>query len=928
MHFPHTRSSFTALVVLAAALAAVAAIFAAPVAPASARAGGAPQDLFQESLLKDFTFRSLGPYRAGSWVTAIAVPETPLKDHLKVFYVGTRNGGVWKTVNAGTTFEPVFDKQEKLSIGDVAIAPSDGRIVWAGTGEAHCARSSNPGDGIYKSTDGGATWASMGLGDTQHIARIRIHPKDPNTVYVAAMGHLFSDNAERGVFKTTDGGRTWSKVLFVSDKIGAVDLVMSLSDPNVLYAATYDKVRRPWVYVVGGPESAIYKTTDAGRTWARLGGGLPSGKIGRIGIDMFQKSPETLYAVVENANPRPATAAEADQDKRRGLDPQPRTFGNEVFRTDDGGRSWRKVNAGYEAALDKAPYSFNVLRLDQQDPNKVYITGQSLASTTDGGKTWNGLSWPSNGVFQQGFGDWRCMWVDAQDPDRLIFGSDGGVHISYDGGKTCVHAYNIPLGEFYAIGLDMEDPYNIYGGLQDHESWKGPSNGWTGEITLADWVTVGEGDGMYNCVDPSDGRWVYNNRELGTMWRLDQKTGVQTPITPRREPGRETLRFNWTPPVALSPHNPAIVYTGANVLLRSLDRGDHWTEISPDLTFDDKSKQGFPAISYDTITTISESPVRPGVIWVGADDGKVQVTKDGGATWLDRTAKIAAAGGPGDFWVSRVLASPRDAGTAFVAKTGLRFDDFRPFLFKTADYGETWTPIMGNLPAQGINVVVQDRRNASLLFAGTDHGVYVSIDGGTRWVPFKNNMPSVKVTDLAIHPRESDLVVATYGRGLWITNIAPLREISEETLGRDAVLFEIRPQVQRVMGGLGNYRLLGDSHLATPNEPNAIAIRYYLKAQAKDKPKVTVTDPYGKILRELSASGDAGIHTVLWDMRAVTSAVPGARGGGRGFGGGSVVDPGEYVVTVEVDGAKLVQKALIPRRMGWTIGPVPVEIKR
>ena len=304
------------------------------------------------------------------------------------------------------------------------------------------------------------------------------------------------------------------------------------------------------------------------------------------------------------------------------------------------------------------------------------------------------------------------------------------------------------------------------------------------------------------------------------------------------------------------------------------------------------------------------------------------MTKDGGATWLDRTAKIAAAGGPGDFWVSRVLASPRDAGTAFVAKTGLRFDDFRPFLFKTADYGETWTPIMGNLPAQGINVVVQDRRNASLLFVGTDHGVYVSIDGGTRWVPFKNNMPSVKVTDLAIHPRESDLVVATYGRGLWITNIAPLREISEETLGRDAVLFEIRPQVQRVMGGLGNYRLLGDSHLATPNEPNAIAIRYYLKAQAKDKPKVTVTDPYGKILRELSASGDVGIHTVLWDMRAVTSAVPGARGGGRGFGGGSVVDPGEYVVTVEVDGAKLVQKALIPRRMGWTIGPVPVEIKR
>jgi len=917
--------------VFASAPAAAAVIAAALVLGAAADLAARPADAvrFQESLLSSFAFRNLGPFRAGSWVTAIAVPDAPLKDHLKVFYVGTRNGGVWKTVNAGTTFEPLFDKQERLSIGDVAVAPSDGRLVWAGTGEAHCARSSNPGDGIYKSTDGGATWTNMGLRDTQHIARIRIHPRDPNTVYVAAMGHLFSENAERGVFKTTDGGRTWTRILFVSDKIGAVDLVMSLADPNVLYAALYDKVRRPWVYVVGGPESGIYKTTDAGKTWTRLGGGLPAGKVGRIGIDMLQKAPETLYAVVENANSRPATAAEVEQDKRRGLDPQPRTAGNEVYRTDDGGRSWRKVNAGYEAALDKAPYSFNVLRIDQQNPDTVYITGQSLASTTDGGKTWNGLSWPSNGVFPAGFGDWRCMWIDPQDPDRLIFGSDGGVHISYDGGRTCVHAYNLPLGEFYAIGLDSEDPYNIYGGLQDHDSWKGPSNGWTGDVTLADWVTVGEGDGMYNCVDPTDSRWVYNNRELGAMWRLDQKLGVQTTITPRREPGREALRFNWTPPIALSPHNPAIVYTGANVLLRSLDRGDHWTEISPDLTVNDKSKQGFPAITYNTLTTISESPVKPGVIWIGVDDGKVQVTKDGGATWLDRTARLAAAGAPEDFWVSRVFASPHDAGTAFVAKTGLRFDAFKPYLFKTADYGETWTPIMGDLPAKDVNVVVQDRRAANLLFAGTDQGVYVTIDGGARWLPFKNNMPWVKVTDLAIHPRESDLVVATYGRGLWIVNITAFREFSEETLAKDAVLFDIRPMAQRVLGGVGNYRLIGDSHLFAPNEPDAVTIRYYLKAAAKAKPKVTVTDPYGTVLRELAGGGEAGINTVLWDMRAMKPGAPGGRrGGGPGFGGGSLVDPGEYVVTVDVDGTKLVKKAVVTKRTGWTVGPVPVEIRK
>jgi len=902
-------------------------------AGAVAGAAGA-QDLFHEGLLKNLAFRNLGPFRAGSWATSFAVPDAPQKDHLTTFYVGTRNGGVWKTVNAGTTFEPVFDKQEKLSIGDVAVAPSNANIVWVGTGEAYCARSTNPGDGVYKSVDAGKTWTNMGLRDTQHIARIQIHPRNPDVVYVAAMGHLFTDNAERGVFKTSDGGQTWSKVLFVSDKIGAVDLVMNPSDPNMLYAAMYDKVRLPWVYVIGGPESAIYRTTDGGKAWMRLGGGLPTGRIGRIGIDMFQKNLNILYAVVENGNPRPATQQEAEQDKRRGGEPPARTFGNEVFRTDDGGRTWRKANAGYEAALDKSPYAFNQLRIDPQDLNKVYVTGQSLASTTDGGKTWNGLSWPSNGVFQRAFGDWRCMWIDAQNPDRLIFGSDGGVNISYDGGRTCVHAYNIPLGEFYAIGLDMEDPYNIYGGMQDHDSWKGPSNGWAGDITLADWVTVGGGDGMYNCVDPTDSRWVYNNRELGTMWRFDQKTGVQTPIMPRREPGQEVLRFNWTPPIALSPHNPAIVYTGANVLFRSLDRGDHWAEISPDLTVNDKSKQGFPAISYNTITTISESPVKPGVIWVGADDGKVQVTQDGGATWKDRTSGIAGAGGPENFWVSRVYASPHDAGTAFVAKAGLRFDDFRACLYRTADYGETWTAIVGNLPAKGINVVVQDRKNAALLFVGTDQGVYVTVDGGKKWVPFKNSMPWVKVTDLAIHPRENDLVVATYGRGLWIANITPLQEMTASVLGQDAFLFEIKPQVQRVTGGIGNYRLLGDGHLATPNEPNAVTVHYYLKEKAKDKVKLTVTDPYGKVLRELSGGGEVGMNTVLWDMRAVNPAAQGARGGagtggrgGRGFGGGSIVDPGEYVVTLEVDGKKLVKKAVIPRRMGWSLGPFPYEIR-
>ncbi|MCJ7564940.1 MAG: hypothetical protein MUP52_10180 [Candidatus Aminicenantes bacterium] len=884
------------------------------------------QDRFNEDLLKNFTFRNLGPYRAGSWVTSFAVPTAPLKEHLYTLYVGTRNGGVWKTVNAGTTFEPVFDGQAKLSIGAVAVAPSNANIVWAGTGEAYCARSSNSGDGVYKSTDAGKTWRNMGLEDSHHIVRVVIHLKNPDIVYVAAMGRLFSNNAERGVFRTRDGGQTWEKVLYVNDRIGAIDLVMVLADPDILYAAMYDKVRLPWHYEMGGPESGIYKTIDGGKSWKKLAGGLPSGRVGRIGLDVFQKNPDILYAVVENGNRRPPTQPEIDLAKKRGSEPGEFTAGNEVYRTDDGGKSWRKVNAGYEAALNKAPYSFNEIKMDQNDPNTVYITGQSLASTNDGGKTWNGLSWPSNGVFQKAFGDWRAMWVDPENSDRLIFGSDGGVNISYDRGKTCHHFYNIPLGEFYAIGVDMEDPYNIYGGMQDHDSWKGPSNGWAGEVTLTDWVTVGGGDGMYNCIDPTDSRWVYNNREMGAMWRLDQKLGVQTSITPRREPGKEAPRFNWTPPVMLSPHNPAIVYTGAQVLFRSLDRGDHWTEVSPDLTTNEKAKQrGAGNISYCTITTISESPLKPGIIWVGTDDGKVQVTKDGGATWTDRTAKIAAVGGPENFWVSRVLASPHDAGTAFVAKTGLRFDDFRACLYKTADYGETWTALNAGLPGKPINVVIQDRKNANLLFVGTEQGVYVSIDGGRKWVPFKNNMPWVKVTDLVIHPRENDLVVATYGRGLFVTDITPLQELNENVLGQDVFLFEIEPKVQRIYGGIGNYQLLGDSHPMTPNEPNAVVINYYLKEKAAAKVNIRVTDPYGKVLREINGKGEAGMNTIQWDMR-----VPRPQGqapGFGGFGGGAMVDPGEYVVTIEIGDKTFTKKALIPKRMGWSLGPIPSVIK-
>ncbi|MBN2409205.1 MAG: hypothetical protein JXE07_05660, partial [Candidatus Aminicenantes bacterium] len=847
--------------------------------------------------------------------------------HLYTLYVGTRNGGVWKTTNNGTTFEPVFDSQEALSIGDVAVAPSNPDIVWVGTGEAYCARSSSSGDGIYKSIDGGKTWTHKGLCDSHHIARIVIHPVDPEIVYVAVMGHLFSDNEERGVFKTGDGGATWEKVLYLNEKIGAVDLAMALSDPDTLYAAMYEKIRLPWHYEVGGPGSAIHKTTDGGRTWTRLGGGLPEGRIGRIGFDIYQKNPAILYAVVENANPRPATKEEAERDRELGLEPRRRTFGVEVFRTDDAGSSWRKINAGKESAFDKAPYSFNQLRINPHDPDKVYCTGQALVSTMDGGENWTGLSWPPDGLFQKAFGDFRTLWVDPQDGDRLIFGSDGGVYVSYDGGKTCHHHYNIPLGELYAVGVDMEDPYNIYCGLQDHDSWKGPSNGWAGEISTADWVTVGGGDGMYNVIDPADGRWLYNNREFGRMWRLDQKTGVQTLITPRREKGKPPYRFNWTPPIFLSPYNGAVVYTGAQVLLRSTDRGDHWEEMSPDLTTNDDSRQhGEGHITFCTITTAAESALEPGVIWVGTDDGKVQVTRDGGGAWKDCTAGIAAAGGPAELWVSRVFPSPHDAGTSLVSKTGFRQDIFRPLLFKTTDYGETWTAISGDLPAKNINVVVQDRKNANLLFAGTDFGLYVSLNGGRNWVSLKGALPSAKVTDLVIHPRENDLVVATYGRGLYVADISLLQQYDEALLGADVHLFDIEPRVQRRSGAIGNYPLQGDSHLFTANESDYVVIRYYLKNGLEDKVKITISDPSGKVVRDLQGESMAGFHTVLWDMRPNREEGEGRDDWEWRFGRDHLVVPGEYTVALMAGGKTLTRKALIRNRQGWGVGPFPVVI--
>ncbi|HEV8370173.1 MAG TPA: hypothetical protein VGQ39_19630 [Pyrinomonadaceae bacterium] len=860
-----------------------------------------------------FVYRNLGPFRVSAWVSDIAVPETPTKAHLYTFYVASRNGGVWKTTNNGTTFTPVFEGKDVASIGALAIAPSNSDIVWVGTGDASCTRSAYPGNGIYKSVDGGANWQHMGLRDSQHIARVVIHPSNPDIVYVAVMGHLFSTNEERGVFKSSDGGATWKKVLYINEKTGAVDLVVDRNHPNTLFAATYECIRHPWRLEDGGSASGIYKTTDGGATWKKLGGGLPEGNIGRIGMDLYQKNPKILYTVVDNRNQSSEPSATPQPS---GTASGPRLIGGEVYRTDDGGLTWRKMNSARDDVGRKTGYAFNQLRINPDNDERIFVTGGSIVSSEDSGKTWAGLAGPQgNRVFRRAFGDFRTLWIDSQNPDRMMAGSDGGVCTSYDGGRTCDHLANLPIGEVYALTVDMEQPYNVYAGLQDHESWKGPSNGWSGSVGLTDWVSVGVGDGMYNQVDPTDSRWVYNTQEFGRPGRYDQQTRTRKIIAPSRPAGQPLLRFNWVAPIRLSPHDPKTLYAGAQVLFRSRDRGDHWEEISPDLTTNDPGKISAPgaAIQHCTIVTISESPAAAGVIWVGTDDGKVQVTKNAGASWTDVTTNIAKAGGPEDAWVTRVFASNLNAAVAYVTKSKLRQDDFRPFVYKTTDYGATWTTIAGNLPNRSLNVIFEDYTNPNLLFVGSDAGVYVTIDGGAHWFALKGNLPIVPVTDLVIQPRESDLVVGTYGRAIWITNVAVLRELNETVLGEDVHFFSVQPRSRRQEGAVGNYRLLGDRHLVTPNEPNGLALIYYLKQAPKEKVTLTVAGPDGKTLRTLEGTNKVGLNRVVFQL------------GGFGFQQGVAgefrpglqgqqpreIPPGDYDVTLTVGDKKLTQKTRV-----------------
>jgi photosystem II stability/assembly factor-like uncharacterized protein len=855
------------------------------------------QDDALGQVLDAIEFRNVGPFRTSAWVTEIAVPETPLHDHLYTIYAATRSGGLWKTVNNGVTWKPISDSVDAAAVGAVALSPSNPEIVWMGTGANDLARSSYSGTGLYKSTDGGASWKFAGLPDSHHIARIVVHPTDPETVWVAAMGHLFSRNEERGVFRTRDGGATWEKVLYVDDGTGAVDLVIDRNAPDTLYAAMYEKHRSDWRLVLGGPGTGVYRSTDGGSSWTRLEGGLPDGNVGRIGLDL-NRATGVLHAVVENVNPRPEDWPARHDACSPEREIRGDTIGNEVYRSDNGGATWAKTHGDeIDVAGSKAPYSFNQILTDPSNPDRIIINSDAMYESTDGGATW------SCDFFRAVFGDYRTMWWDEADPQRIMLGSDGGVNVSYDGGRTSDYWLNIPIGEVYAVGIDMDDPYNVYGGLQDHDSWKGPSNAPSGRITLEDWTTVGTGDGMYNQVDPTNSRWVYNTLQTGGHARFDARTGRADPIAPAVDQTEPRLRYNWVTPLLLSPHNPRTLYTGAQFVYRSQDRGDHWQQISPDLTSDDDRcglNSGY--VPFCTITSISESPITPGLLWVGTDDGRVHVSHDHGAGWADVTAAVAAAGGPADRYVSRVFASPHDAATAFVAKSGFRDDDFRPFLYRTRDGGETWTAIDDGLPDAPINVVVQGGDNPDLLIVGNDLGVWVSIDAGGGWRRLRANLPTVPVHDLVVHPREKDLVLGTYGRAIWVGDISALEQVNAGVLAEPFHLFEIEPKPFYGMRALGNFHLFGDKYLETPNEPDGLTIHYRLAEGSEGPATVVITDVTGMEVARLQGPAAAGMNSMVWDMRPGPS--PQAddwRSRMRRFATPPMA-PGRYLATVMVGG--------------------------
>jgi photosystem II stability/assembly factor-like uncharacterized protein len=896
-----------------------------------AAAPATPVHASDDPILKNFTWRSIGPANMGGRIDDIAVVETAPS----TYYVGFATGGLWKTVNNGTTFTPLFDEQPVTSIGDIAIAPSNPDVIYVGTGEANNRQSASFGAGVYKSVDAGKSWKYMGLKETQTIARIVVSPKDPNVAYVAALGHLFGPNKERGLYKTTDGGATWTNTKFIDENTGFTDVVIDPSNPNTLYAASYQRRRVPWGFNGGGPGSGIWKTVDAGKTWTKFAGnGLPTNPIiGRIGLDVARSHPQTIYASIE-VGASGGTGAGVNDDGtlvdpnagrggggggfgggggRGNQPPPPDPNKSGIWRTDDAGKTWTFLSN----SMDRPMY-YSQIRVDPTNPDIAYQGGAPFFKTVDGGKTWRQVQGLAHS-------DHHAIWIDPKDHNHLMVGNDGGLDVSYDQAETWEFVNNIGgVGQFYKVSADMRKPYYVCGGLQDNGSFCGPSAVRSGNgILNSDWFRVGGGDGFYTANDSSDWHILYSESQDGATSRLDLGRGTTVSIRPRGPgagrggfqapaggesvdptilaqfgfgpgaasgnivpppPAGTAFRFYWNTPFELSPHNPSAIYLGGDRLFKSMDRGNTWV-ISPDLTknigrndrpimgVDGKAPMASKhdgAASYSNVVTVSESPVVPGIVWAGTNDGNLQVSRDGGLTWKNVVDKVP--GVPKETHVSRVAASPFDEGGAYVTFDGHRTDDHNPYVFVTKDFGETWTSLKANLPMGNVNVITADPRNRNLLFLGTEYALYVSLNGGREWKPFMQGLPTVRIDDIIIHPREHDLIAGTHGRSIWIIDdISALEQWTDQTTQGDAFLFDVRPATAWINDIQRQVTVGGEKHFRGQNPEPGSAISYWLKNPASSV-QIAITDISGNTVRTIEGTKNAGLNRVQWNLQRGVAA--------------------------------------------------------
>lgn len=724
----------------------------------------AHEELAKNSPFKKQKWSHIGPTNVSGRCTDIAAVRPKGKNF--TIYVATASGGVWKTINEGTTWEPIFEHEATASIGDIALAPSNQDILWVGSGEANIFRSSQNGGGIYKSTDAGKTWQHMGLADTLTIGRIVIHPNNPDIVYVAAGGHEWTDNKERGVFKTTDGGNTWTNILYIDERTGAFDLAMDPTDPETLYTTAWSRKRLKWNdprVLSGYMQSGVYKTTNGGSDWMPINQGLPAAEHrGRIGLDICLSQPNVLYALVDNYEvARELTAAEKADSYTRNL--RAIIKGATVYRSNDKGETWAQVSGLTEKLLQYMMrhsgtfgWVFGQIRVDPNDAETVYIMGVPLSVSNDGGKTYKRLS----GMH----GDHHGMWIDPDNSNYIINVNDGGIVISYDKGKTWKQFLNnLPVCQFFNVSFDMDTPFRVYGSMQDHGSFRGVVTRRGSGFAAVDWERAPGGEGSTHAIDPRNPDLVYSAGFYGHITRADLSKPRQEQnknIFPPEEKGLEFLRGQWLAPIVLSPSHPDTVYLGLQYLYRSRFQGDVWERISPNMSYNIKEELG--DIPYQTIFSVSESPQNANLIYCGTDDGKVHVTKDGGKSW-----KEIMQGLPYRKWVSRIAASKFDQGTVYMTQNGKRDDDFTPYIWKSTDFGTTWQSIVGNIKLGPVNVIVEDPYYANILYVGTDVGVYVTKDGGKKWDVLGGNLPTVYVQDLVIHPRDNVIVIATHGRGMW-----------------------------------------------------------------------------------------------------------------------------------------------------------------